>query len=104
MNAIAAYPSQVQGFSDQEASLGQSRYASVRQNSLAASETRSLGLTLTTREGDSVTLSSSSFVDFQAMTYDSRGRIQTGDSLELSRTSHRSLTLASGVEFTFSVN
>jgi len=61
-------------------------------------------LTIQTREGDVVTLSSASFADVESFTYDRRGRIASGEGEAAFRVQQRAMTLRSGERFAFSVN
>jgi hypothetical protein len=62
------------------------------------------GLTIKTREGDIVTLSSSRFAQFNSSEYNSRGEIQTDSSSALITQHTREITLTTGDQFSFSVH
>ncbi|MFH1153246.1 MAG: hypothetical protein V1793_05475 [Pseudomonadota bacterium] len=88
----------------QDGSLDGSQSRSVRQQSIEASVSQSVNLTLMTREGDKVTLSSNAVADLQAMTYDRTGKLQGPDTQGAYSMNYRSMTLSSGSQFTFSVS
>lgn len=75
----------------------------VSQQSVRTSERLAAGLTIRTREGDLVTLSSSSYSSVDAWTYDSRGSVTTPGQTAAGRVSYREITLTSGHRFSFSV-
>ncbi|MBF0301890.1 MAG: hypothetical protein HQK73_02525 [Desulfamplus sp.] len=83
--------------------LGQSGSLSERREALQASQNKNLELSLTTKEGDTVTLSAGSFTEFSALSYDKSGRISNGTGNASASISSREMTLASGSQFTFSV-
>lgn len=83
--------------------LGQSGSLSERRDALQASQNKNLDLSLTTKEGDTVTLSAGSFMEFSALSYDKSGKIANGTENGSARLSSREMTLASGSQFTFSV-
>ncbi len=66
-------------------------------------ESLDAGLTIKTREGDIVTLSSSRFAQFNASEYNSKGEIQTDSGNALLTQHTREITLATGDQFSFSV-
>lgn len=61
------------------------------------------GLTIQTREGDIVTLSSNQFSELNAFEYNSRGQIQTDAGTARISQHAREITLTSGEQFSFSV-
>lgn len=61
------------------------------------------GLTIQTREGDVVTLSSSSLSQYSSYSYNSQGLVQTDDGTSMVSTNYREVTLTSGETFSFSV-
>ena len=75
----------------------------VQQQSIKTRESLDAGLVIQTRDGDQVTISSSSFSQMDAFLYDSRGYIQNENTTAAFSTSQRELTLASGQSFSFSV-
>ena len=81
MNGVSTYASAV---SPRENSLDGGSAGYVRQQAVAASASRSLSLSLTTWEGDSVTLASSERSDLRFMTYDSSGKLRGGGEGSLS--------------------
>ncbi|RLB84809.1 MAG: hypothetical protein DRH26_18865 [Deltaproteobacteria bacterium] len=66
-------------------------------------ESLDAGLTIKTREGDIVTLSSSRFAQFNASEYNSKGEIQTDSGNALLTQHTREITLATGDQFSFFV-
>lgn len=83
--------------------LGEFGSLSERREALQASQNKNLELSLTTMEGDTVTLSAGSFMEFASLSYDKSGRISNGSESATARLSSREMTLASGSQFTFSV-
>ena len=75
----------------------------VRKQSVSAYESLDAGLTIKTKEGDLVTLTSNSYVQFNASMYDSKGVLQTGSGTAMVTHNHREITLTSGESFSFSV-
>jgi hypothetical protein len=75
----------------------------VKKQSVSAYESLDAGLTIKTREGDLVTLTSSTFARFDASMYNSRGVMQTGSDAVSLAENHRQITLSSGDSFSFSV-
>jgi hypothetical protein len=74
-----------------------------RKQSVNAYERLDTGLTIKTREGDIVTLSSNSFSELNSFEYNSRGEIHT-DSGSARISQHiREITLTTGEQFSFSV-
>lgn len=102
MSSISNYGSSIGGLQSR-GNLVESASLSEKRTSLQASESRSLGLSLTTNEGDTVTISAGSFMDFASLSYDSSGRISNGSQSAAATVSSREMTLASGSQFTFSV-
>ncbi len=74
-----------------------------RKQSVNAYESLDAGLTIQTREGDIVTLSSNSFSEFNAFEYNSQGQIQTDSGYALISQHTREITLTTGEQFSFSV-
>ncbi|MBF0204954.1 MAG: hypothetical protein HQK67_11775 [Desulfamplus sp.] len=83
--------------------LGEFGSLSQKREALQASQSKNLELSLTTKEGDVVTLSAGAFMDFASLSYDKSGRISNGSENVSARSSSREMTLASGSQFTFSV-
>lgn len=102
MNSISNFGSSVGGVRNR-ADLGEFGSLSEKRESLQASQSKNLELSLTTKEGDTVTLSAGSFMDFASMSYDKTGRISNGTGSASARLSTREITLASGSQFSFSV-
>ncbi len=75
----------------------------VRKQSISAYESLDAGLTIETKEGDSVTLTSNSYAQLDAHMYDSRGILQTESGRAMVTQNTREITLASGESFSFSV-
>ena len=75
----------------------------VRKQSISAYESLDAGLTIQTKEGDLVTLTSSSFAEFDAHSYTSKGILQTESGMAMATQNTREITLTSGESFSFSV-
>ncbi len=75
----------------------------VKKQSLSAYESLDAGLTIKTREGDLVTLTSSTFARFDASMYNSRGVMQTDSGTVSVAENYRQITLSSGESFSFTV-
>ena len=75
----------------------------VRKQSISAYENLDAGLTIQTKEGDLVTLTSNSYAQLDAHMYDSRGILQTESGRAMVTQNTREITLASGESFSFSV-
>ncbi len=71
--------------------------------SVNAYESLDTGLTIKTREGDIVTLSSKSFSELNSFEYNSRGKIQTDSGTAQFSQHLREITLSTGDQFSFSV-
>ncbi|MCP4720320.1 MAG: hypothetical protein GY860_12750, partial [Desulfobacteraceae bacterium] len=74
-----------------------------RKQTVNAYESLDTGLTIQTREGDIVTLSSNSFSEFNASEYNSKGEIRTDSGNALITQHTREITLTTGEQFSFSV-
>ncbi len=74
-----------------------------RQQTVKAHESIDTALTIQTREGDIVTLSSNSFSEFNAFEYNRQGQIQTDSGYALISQHTREITLTTGEQFSFSV-
>ncbi|MBF0258336.1 MAG: hypothetical protein HQK62_05770 [Desulfamplus sp.] len=83
--------------------LGEFGSLTEKREALQASQSKNLELSLTTKEGDTVTLSAGSFMDFASMSYDKSGRISNGSQSASGHISTREMTLSSGSQFSFSV-
>ncbi len=75
----------------------------VRKQSISAYENLDAGLTIQTKEGDLVTLTSNSYAQLDAHMYDSRGVLQTESGSAMVTQNRREITLTSGESFSFSV-
>ena len=82
--------------------LQEASYAS-RSTQMSAYEALNAGLTIQTREGDIVTLSSSSYNGFSASSYNSQGIIESDTGSAKMSMNSREITLTSGESFSFSV-
>jgi len=102
MNRIPDTPSP--GLIQDRGNLQNSQFSShSRKQSVNAYASLNTGLTIKTREGDIVTLSSNSFSQLDAFEYNSRGEIRT-DSASARASQHtREITLTTGERFSFSV-
>ncbi len=92
------------GPSPRQSALSDSQFSSyVKKQSYSAYESLDAGLTIQTREGDIVTLSSNTYSKLDAFMYNSRGVVQTDAGKVTVTQTQREITLASGESFTFSV-
>ena len=94
VSSSTSYPSHFQdtGFS-----------GSMSRQDISSYRSMDAGLTIKTREGDIVTLSTSQFSSLNAHEYNSQGRMETQDGQVTANYSERSIELASGQTFSFSV-
>jgi len=93
------------GPSLRQSALSDSQFSSyVKKQSYSAYESLDAGLTIKTREGDLVTLSSNTYSKLDAYMYDSRGVLQTESGRVAVTQNQREITLESGESFTFSVS
>jgi hypothetical protein len=101
MNSIS---NNLPGFSQEMGNLQDTRFSGhSRKQSVNAYESLDAGLTIKTREGDIVTLSSNSFSEFNSSEYNSKGEIRTDSgSAQFSR-HNQQITLTTGEQFSFSV-
>lgn len=74
-----------------------------KKQSLSYQENLNAGLTIKTKEGDLVTLNTSSFAKMDAFQYDSKGVLQSENGTVEGSVNHRQMTLATGEYFSFSV-
>lgn len=85
--------------------LSDAKFSSyVREKSVSAYESLEAGLKIQTKEGDVVTLTSSSYAGFNAYMYNSRGILQTESGSAVVKNNQREITLESGETFSFSVS
>lgn len=77
--------------------------STVRKKSISAYESLTAGLTIQTKDGDLVTLASSSYAQFDAYMYNSKGVLQTSSGTAMATENVRQVTLSSGEAFSFSV-
>src|SRR3989339_159883 len=93
------------GPSLRQSALSDSQFSSyVKKQSYSAYESLDAGLTIKTREGDLVTLSSNTYSKLDAYMYNSRGVMQTDTGTVSTALNQREITLESGESFTFSVS
>lgn len=92
------------GISPGQNALSNSQFSSyVTKQSYNAYESLNAGLTIKTKEGDIVTLTSSTYAKLDAFMYNSKGVLQTDTGKAVVTQNQREITLASGESFTFSV-
>ncbi len=92
-----AIPSPFAELSSRHNSLADFRSSTyVREQSFRSHESFETGLVLQTKEGDQVTLSSNSFSQLDALTYDSKGVVKTESEISVFSQSQREIRLASG--------
>ena len=76
----------------------------VSRQSVSGYQNLNAGLTIKTRDGDLVTLTSNSFVQFDAFKYNREGVVESETGLILSARNYMEMTLTSGETFAFTVN
>ncbi|MCD4720295.1 MAG: hypothetical protein K8S13_10630 [Desulfobacula sp.] len=92
------------GLSPRQNTLPDAQFLSyIRKQSFSAYESLDAGLTIKTKEGDLVTLTSHSYAEVDAFMYDSKGVLQTDSGKAVVTQNIREITLTSGESFTFSV-
>jgi len=92
------------GLSPRQSALSDSQFSSyVRKQSYSAYESLDAGVTIKTKEGDVVTLTSNSHSELNAFMYNSKGVLQTDSGKAMVTQNQREITLTSGESFTFSV-
>lgn len=92
------------GMYSRQNALSDAQFAGyVKQKSVTAHESIDAGLTIQTKEGDLVTLTSNSFSQMDAYMYNSKGLIKTDSGTALFKQNQREITLTSGETFSFSV-
>ncbi len=74
-----------------------------RKQSMSVHESLNAGLTIKTKEGDLVTLTSNSYAQFDAFQYNSKGVLNTDTGRAMVSQNHREVSLATGENFSFSV-
>lgn len=103
MNNIQSHSLAGGGFPRQHG-LDDSGFSSyVRKQSLSAYESLDAGLTIKTKEGDLVTLTSSSYAQMDSLMYDSKGVLQTESGAASVTQNIREITLETGESFSFTV-
>ncbi len=97
-------PSISAGSSQQQNTLSDAQFSSyVRKQSFRAQESLDAGLTIKTKEGDLVTLTSNTYAQLDSFQYNSRGVLETDTGTTMVSQNHREITLATGESFSFSV-
>ena len=92
------------GVSNQQNALQDAQFASyMRKQSVSAYESLDAGLTIKTKDGDLVTLTSNSYAQFDASMYNSKGVFLSDSEKLLVTHNQREITLTSGESFSFSV-
>ena len=92
------------GAAPQQNNLSDAQFSSyVRKQSISAYESLDAGLTIQTKEGDLVTLSSNTYAALDAHMYNSKGILQTESGTAMVTQNSREITLTSGESFSFSV-
>ena len=76
----------------------------VSRQSVSGHQNLSAGLTIKTRDGDLVTLTSNAFFQFDAFKYNREGVVESENGLILSSRNYMEMTLTSGEMFSFTVN
>jgi len=75
----------------------------VRKQSLNTYESLDAGLTIRTKEGDLVTLSTSSFSQVDSYMYNAKGMVRSESGTAVGIQNHREITLSTGESFSFTV-
>lgn len=92
------------GLSNRQNSLTDYRSAGyVKEQSFTSHENLDTDLVIHTKDGDRVTLTSNSYSQMDAYTYDSKGMVQTEAGTASFSNSYREISLASGKSFSFTV-
>lgn len=92
------------GLSNRQNSLADYRSAGyVKEQSFKSHENLDTDLVIHTKDGDVVTLTSNSYSQMDAYTYDSKGMVQTEEGTAAFSNSYREISLASGKSFSFTV-
>ncbi len=97
-HSLAATPPRQDALSDSQFS------SYVRKQSLSAYESLDAGLTIKTKEGDLVTLTSNSYAQMDSFMYDSKGVLKTEAGTIAVTQNIREITLSTGENFAFSVS
>jgi putative lipoic acid-binding regulatory protein len=96
--------SSMAGLSPRQSTIPDAQFSNyVRKQSFSAYESLDAGLSIKTKEGDLITLTSSSYAEVDAFMYDSKGVLQTDSGKVMVSQNIREITLRSGESFTFSV-
>ncbi len=104
MNGCAAETAAVSGYGAAQCSGHDYQGRGMRvKEQVSLSRRMTSDLTIQTREGDVVTLSSGSFTDISSFTYDRRGRIASEEGVLAFRVQQQAITLRSGQRLEFSV-
>ena len=101
MHSISSYPGPLADYGNGSMTNTGSRY--IKQESVTASRNQSMDLSLKTREGDVVTINTSSFSALDSYSYNQTGRMTNAGTSSTSKMSYRTMTLETGSSFTFSV-
>jgi len=103
MSTISNQP-MMTGQAPQAKHISDAQFSSyVRKQSLSSYESLDAGLTIQTKEGDVVTLTSNSYAELDAYMYNSKGVLQTESGTAMATQNYREITLSSGESFSFSV-
>ena len=104
MSTISNQP-MMTGQTPQAKHISDAQFSSyVRKQSVSAYESLDAGLTIKTKEGDVVTLTSNSYAELDAYMYNSKGVLKTESGTAMATQNYREITLSSGESFTFSVD
>lgn len=91
------------GLHNRAAPLNTNTASSSSELSVASYSSLDAGLTIQTREGDMVTLSTSQYSDLEAYEYSSRGVVSNEDGYAAASYNRREITLITGETFSFAV-
>ena len=103
MSTISNQP-MMTGQTSQAKQISDAQFSSyIKKQSVSAYESLDAGLTIKTKEGDVVTLTSNSYAELDAQMYNSKGVVQTESGRAMVTQNSREITLSSGESFSFSV-
>ena len=104
MSGISAHQPVMAGPTPRRNNFSDAQFSSyVRKQSISAYESLDAGLTIKTKEGDLVRLTSSSFAELDAHSYNSKGILQTESGMAMATQNTREITLTTGESFSFLV-
>jgi len=103
MNSVSQANANAYGLHNRAAPSNTNTASSSSELSVASYSSLDAGLTIQTREGDVVTLSTSQYSDLEAYEYSSRGVVSNEDGYAAASFNVREITLTTGETFSFTV-